>query len=133
MLNVAKRPDPSASWPEIQSVSRGDNGNAALDGADALQLTLRVPPQLAWFEGHFPNQPLLPAVIQTHWALAYARRHFTLPPTFLSMHNLKFSRFVMPGAVLKLRLTYSAARSELSFEYTEADAPCSSGRIRFGA
>ncbi len=99
---------------------------------DGVRLALHVQPDLQWFEGHFPGTPLLPAVVQTSWAVAFAREHFDIPERFLSMSNMKFMRFIMPGMRIALRLRYSAPRGELSFEYLEGDAVSASGRMRFG-
>jgi 3-hydroxymyristoyl/3-hydroxydecanoyl-(acyl carrier protein) dehydratase len=97
-----------------------------------VRIALHVQPDLQWFEGHFPGTPLLPAVVQTGWAVAFARQHFDMPPRFLSMSNMKFMRFIMPGMRVALQLRYIAPRNELSFQYLEGEAVSASGRMRFG-
>lgn len=99
---------------------------------DQIILQLRVQPELCWFDGHFPEVPLLPGVVQTNWVVMLARRYFDLPPRFQSMSNMKFMRFILPGTCLALHLKYVAARSELVFEYREGNAICASGRMGFG-
>ena len=39
-------------------------------------LTLRIPPNLFYLEGHFPGMPILPGVVQLHWAVFYAKTIF---------------------------------------------------------
>ena len=37
---------------------------------DSLRATFRIPESYSFFEGHFPGNPLVPAVIQIGWAVA---------------------------------------------------------------
>lgn len=99
--------------------------------ADAVIVNLRIQPELPWFQGHFPAVALLPGVVQTTWAVEFARRHFELPAQFHSMSNMKFMRFIFPGALLTLQLRYRADKGELAFEYREANELCASGRMGF--
>jgi len=97
-----------------------------------VQLILHIQPDLQWFEGHFPDVGLLPGVIQTTWAVEFAREYFSLPGKFCTMSNMKFMRFIMPDSTVALRLRYSVDKGELSFEYREHDKVCASGRMGFG-
>ena len=113
--------------PQVLSVQR-----LPADHAQEVQLTLHVQRELRWFEGHFPDVPLLPGVVQTTWAVEFARQHFSLPAQFRTMSNMKFMRFIMPATTVELWLRYAADKRELSFEYRERDQVCASGRIGFG-
>jgi 3-hydroxymyristoyl/3-hydroxydecanoyl-(acyl carrier protein) dehydratase len=119
--------DLMVTLPEVLAVERQRN-----DLGEEVRLSLRIPPELAWFVGHFPGTPLLPGLVQTHWIVEFARQHYELPPHFLSMTNMKFMRLILPDARVDLRIRYVTAKGELSFEYREATAICASGRMRFG-
>jgi 3-hydroxymyristoyl/3-hydroxydecanoyl-(acyl carrier protein) dehydratase len=110
-------------WPQLRSVARPQEGLALLE--------LNLGSQLPWFDGHFQNQPLLPAVVQTHWAIGYARSQLGITRVFRSLHNLKFSRVIRPSATLHLRLAWHDPACQLQFAYAEAGITCSSGRIQF--
>lgn len=98
------------------------------------QLELDVPPDLAHFTGHFPQTPVLPGVVQIDWAQRLARELIDeLPPRFCGMEVLKFQQLVRPGDRIQLTLRFDAERGKLYFAYRNGDAPCSSGRILFGA
>ncbi|HTP39207.1 MAG TPA: hypothetical protein VMI92_06490 [Steroidobacteraceae bacterium] len=101
--------------------------------AGEVRIWLRIQPELAWFKGHFPGTPLLPAVVQTSWAVAFARQYFPLPAEFRSLNNMKFMRFIMPGSEAQLRLRYHPAKQELEFAYRDGEAVSASGRMGFGA
>lgn len=93
------------------------------------RLELIVPPDLAYFSGHFPQAPVLPGVVQVDWALSLGQRLLDLPPRFAGMEVLKFQQLVRPGDQVTLTLRFDAERSKLHFAYRNAEAACSSGRI----
>jgi len=99
---------------------------------DVVKLRLHVPANSQWFSGHFPEQPLLPGVVQTNWAIEFGRRYLSLPPVFRYLSNMKFMRFILPDTTLELRLQWHPTKSEMSFEYRDGDAVVSSGRVGFG-
>lgn len=94
-----------------------------------LRLELIVPPDLAYFSGHFPQAPVLPGVVQVDWALSLGQRLLDLPPRFAGMEVLKFQQLVRPGDQVVLTLRFDAKRSKLHFAYRNTAAACSSGRI----
>lgn len=97
--------------------------------ADEWQLQLAVPPDLAYFSGHFPATPVLPGVVQVDWALALGQQLLELPGRFAGMEVLKFQQLVRPGDRIQLNLRFDAQRQKLYFAYLNDGAPCSSGRI----
>ncbi|MCI3947536.1 AMP-binding enzyme family protein [Pseudomonas syringae] len=99
-----------------------------------LHLQLMVPPDLAFFSGHFPKAPVLPGVVQVQWAISLGQRLLDLPADFAGMEVLKFQQLVRPGDRLNLTLRFDAARSKLHFAFHNSEnAPCSSGRIVLGS
>lgn len=98
-----------------------------IDGEWHLQLS--VPPDLAYFSGHFPTVPVLPGVVQVNWAMELGQRLLDLPPKFAGMEVLKFQQLVRPGDRISLTLRFDAERGKLYFAFRNDDAPCSSGRI----
>ncbi|WLG68685.1 AMP-binding protein [Pseudomonas brassicacearum] len=100
------------------------------DGEWSLQLV--VPPDLAYFSGHFPTAPVLPGVVQVDWALSLGRQLLDLPPRFVGMEVLKFQQLVRPGDEIQLHLRFDRERGKLYFAYRNDTAACSSGRIVLG-
>lgn len=97
--------------------------------ADALHYELRVPPTLVHFAGHFPGLPILPGVVQVHWAMHLATEHVPAVRTLASIDRLKFMAPVPPGAVLNLTLAHDAARRRVQFAYRLSGRECASGVI----
>ncbi|MBO9538214.1 AMP-binding protein [Herbaspirillum sp.] len=111
------------TMPDITELQRSEN---------TVQLSLCIPDDLLYFEGHFPGAPILPGVVQTDWALALGRRCFDLPPRFLGMAALKFQRVISPGATVTLDLQYDAAKGALSFRLHSEAGQHASGRFMLG-
>lgn len=111
---------PRPKGPEVLS-------QAEVDGE--LQLQLAVSADLAYFNGHFPQTPVLPGVVQVDWALALGQQLLDRPRQFAGMEVLKFQQLVRPGDPLQLTLRFDAERGKLYFAYSNAGVPCSSGRI----
>ncbi|MBV4470111.1 acyl-CoA synthetase family protein [Pseudomonas siliginis] len=118
-LLLAARP----KAPEVleQSASAGE-----------WSLQLSVPPDLAYFSGHFPKAPVLPGVVQVEWALNLGRQLLNLDGAVAGMEVLKFQQLVRPGDEIQLHLRFDAERGKLYFAYRNDTATCSSGRILLG-
>ncbi|QZI70282.1 AMP-binding protein [Pseudomonas protegens] len=102
---------------------------AQVQHADEWQLQLAIPPDLAYFSGHFPATPVLPGVVQVDWALALGQQLLDLPGRFAGMEVLKFQQLVRPGDRIQLNLRFDVQRHKLYFAFLNDGAPCSSGRI----
>jgi 3-hydroxymyristoyl/3-hydroxydecanoyl-(acyl carrier protein) dehydratase len=98
-----------------------------------VHLELLMPDDLLYFRGHFPSFPVLPGIVQTHWAVMYARRYLPVGTADVIGVQVKFKRVIGPKMRIGLDLAYARDRRRLAFEYREADRPCSSGTITFGA
>jgi len=110
-------------WPEQNLLQRDDR---------SVVLQLHVPTDLLYFDGHFPDAPILPGVVQVDWALALGRQYFDLPAHFRALQALKFQRVVTPGATLTLELENDTQKKALAFRLHSANGQHASGRILFG-
>ena len=103
-----------------------------VESAGEWSLQLSVPPDLAYFSGHFPKAPVLPGVVQVEWALNLGRQLLNLTGPFAGMEVLKFQQLVRPGDEIQLHLRFDPERRKLYFAYRNDTATCSSGRILLG-
>lgn len=113
----------SGLWPEFTALS-GDKS--------IFELGLKVRETLNYFPGHFPNQAVLPGVVQVHWVGALARRIFDCAD-FEQVKSVKFNTAILPGASLSLSLSYQADSGRLKFSFFDAQQRYSSGVMIFGA
>lgn len=100
---------------------------------DGIRLGLMVPPNLLYFDGHFPGAPILPGVAQVNWAVAFSRRLLGANGPFLRLEQIKFQQTIRPGMEVEMLLRPIPAKSAVEFKYTSAAGAHSSGRIVFGA
>jgi len=96
-----------------------------------LLMRMILPENLFYFQGHFPETPILPGVVQLDWALMYGQQYLDLPGVFAGVQALKFQHVILPGASVNLELKYEPSKTSLSFCYFSADQKHASGRILF--
>jgi len=101
-----------------------------LSGQSDHRLLLEVSPELLWFPGHFAGHPVLPGVVQLHWAACAAQLLFghAAPPQ--RVDRLKFKRVVIPPQLVELRLE-KPRPGEVQFELTSRTHVHSEGRLKF--
>lgn len=102
-------------------------------GADKVKLELRIQPELVYFEGHFPGQPILPGVTQLAWTEQYGKLFFAIEQPFLTMEVIKFKKIIQPDAVVTMTLEWKADSGKLYFDLSSATESHSSGRMVYGA
>jgi 3-hydroxymyristoyl/3-hydroxydecanoyl-(acyl carrier protein) dehydratase len=88
-------------------------------GERQLRLMLRVPFELAIFQGHFPTVPIVPGALLTGWAAQLAALHARWPHGARVVQAVKFRRIVQPGHDFSLDLQWQASLQRLDFCYRE--------------
>jgi 3-hydroxymyristoyl/3-hydroxydecanoyl-(acyl carrier protein) dehydratase len=99
---------------------------------DSVELQLRIQPELVYFSGHFPDQPILPGVTQLAWAEQFGKIFFTIDKPFLRMEVVKFKKVIRPNSLIKMTLSWKQSADKLYFELISVDDSHSSGRIVYG-
>jgi len=102
------------------------------DGADAV-FTVVVPEDCPYFEGHFPEWPILPAIGQLALVAELARRVSGAGATLTGVDGFKLSRQVTPGERVEIRLGAVRDDDTAAFEIRSAGARVSRGSIRIAA
>ena len=113
-------PPPAPRLPVVVARVASPNGVA---------LQLDVPTNLVWFDGHFPDDPILPGVAQIGWAIAFAREHFGLDVDPHKIDRVKFLHTARPGVHLELKLVREAAY--IRWQLHAHSTLLSSGRLIF--
>lgn len=79
-----------------------------------------------YFQGHFPQIPILPGVVQLHVVSYFIKKFWQVDVTALeySLKRIKFTKIMFPEQLIKLSIT----KSETGFSFVyERDGVCSSG------
>lgn len=97
--------------------------------AHGASATLTATAELAAFEGHFPQAPILPGVVLLDWAVRLGRDAFGLSFDVQRVEALKFQQLVRPGTELTVDLALVPGR--LDFRFTSAHGVHAAGRLRF--
>ncbi len=100
--------------------------------ANTLRLDLWVSGKLIYFDGHFPEQPILPGVAQLAWVEHYGKLFFAIDRPFLTMEVIKFKKIIQPEMSVILQLEWKAETGKLYFELNSAADSHSSGRMVYG-
>lgn len=111
------------------------------DALDVLKLDMRkqtdreaeiafdLPPELIFFEGHFPERAILPGVAQAHMAVLFAKKLWGEGPSDANLSRLKFKRVLVPGDPVVLKLKRDPSIGRLSFSYQSNEEDVSQGEI----
>ena len=84
-----------------------------------------------YFKGHFPEQMILPGVIQLHFVIKFIEMFFNKKNIkCYSISKLKFSNLILPNTTVKFRLS-KHNENEFSFLYEHKNEKNSSGKIIF--
>jgi 3-hydroxymyristoyl/3-hydroxydecanoyl-(acyl carrier protein) dehydratase len=97
---------------------------------DDAVVTLGLPENHPAFAGHFPDQPVLPGVVQTHWAIRLGDELLGTGCAAALAFKVKFRRVIQPGEGLELRLHHDRTKHFLTFEYRQQGEVASTGRIK---
>ncbi|MEE8059050.1 MAG: hypothetical protein V3T17_14625 [Pseudomonadales bacterium] len=97
-------------------------------GSKTAEYLLRIPLELAWFEGHFPEAPVLPGVVQIDWVMHFIK-DLKLVGEFSGVSRMKFMRLIQPDAQLKLSLSATVDSTSVSYRFYDDNGSYASGNI----
>ena len=99
---------------------------------DTVSVRLFVSEDCSFFDGHFPEFKLMPAVGQFGIVSHLAVKYFGIPSSVSKIKRLKFSMPVRPNSTLKIDLECNRSRNEVSFlisDASDAEIVYSSGKF----
>jgi len=97
--------------------------------SSSARFFLRIPRDLKFVEGHFPDLPVVPGFVQLWWSEFFAREVKLFSGFISKISAVKFSRPLYPGAECKLNLSWQARHSTLHFSFFDQQGVYSSGRF----
>ena len=115
-------PSADEDLPEVLTSRPGDG---------AVELDLRTHPDLPCFEGHFPDAPVVPGVVQVDWAIRFAERYLPIGDHYalVRLDALKFRHILQPNVAFRMALSFDPVKQRVDFVCSNEDAVFSQGRI----
>ena len=93
-------------------VSRDENSPA---------LEFVIPASCDFFDGHFPQYKLLPAVAQFEIITRFSRKYFGTQRYVPNIKRIKFSAPIKPDTKIHLELTYKKDKGSVTFNMADAN------------
>ena len=84
-------------------------------------LKFKATEKLPYFEGHFPEWPILPGVAQVQMVLTEAARYLKTPLSVSCVSNLKFMSLIHPGTDLVMQADFDTEQLKLKYRMTSPD------------
>ena len=91
----------------------------------ALTAKLLFPATSDYYDGHFPEFKLLPAVVQVDMVLRLARNFLEVPKELSKMNRTRFANPILPDVPVMVKITYDADAGKVMFAYTSEDGETS--------
>lgn len=93
-----------------------------LEKADnKIVLKFLIPGSSDFFDGHFPEYKLLPAVAQFEIITRFSRKYFGTQRYIPSIRRIKFSAPIRPDTTIRLDLTHNVEKGSVSFTMADFD------------
>ncbi len=73
-----------------------------------------------YFDGHFDQFKLLPAVAQIDLLVHYANKYFGLPLSTPSIKRFKFSDKILPETTVLFKIDFDSQKNRVSFEISDS-------------
>jgi 3-hydroxymyristoyl/3-hydroxydecanoyl-(acyl carrier protein) dehydratase len=106
--------------------------SAGKDGSAKAVLDFSVPGASDYFDDHFPQMRLLPAVAQFELAVRFANRYLGTGLGVLRAKRLKFSSPVLPEKPLRMEITRAGDTVSFTLSNPGGDTVYSSGTFAAG-
>lgn len=105
---------------------------AVREAEGTVEIDLLCPADLMQFQGHFPQQKIMPGVGQLDWVAKFAQKHFEHGLSVVEVSQLKFRDLMFPNVPVTLKISFDAIKQRLRFSYEGDGKTYSSGILKLG-
>ncbi len=100
-------------------------------GEDKMEVLLTVPKSSDYYDGHFNEFHLLPAVVQIDLVIRFSHEYLQSSLRFSRASRVKFVKPILPDTPVCLDVSYLREKGKITFNYLcpETRAPFSSGVV----
>ncbi len=92
----------------VDEVSKSDDGT--------YERSFRFPETFAGFDGHFPGQPILPAIVQLLMGQITITEHADGPIKLVEVRSAKFREMLKPDQLICLRWTEKPCQDRIEYK-----------------
>ena len=86
-----------------------------------IVLEFVIPVSSDFFDGHFPEYKLLPAVAQFEVVTRFSKKYFGTERYVPNIKRIKFSAPIRPDTKIRLELKHNVAKGTVQFNMADAD------------
>lgn len=97
-----------------------DNEKVINRDENAVTLEFMIPASSDFFDGHFPQYKLLPAVAQFEVITRFSRKYFGTQRCVPNIKRIKFSAPIKPDTKIHLELAFKKEKNLVSFNMADA-------------
>ncbi len=97
--------------------------------AENAEILVELPPDLVWFKGHFPDQPVLPVSRRFTWRRCGPSGFGRGSLWAGNLSHLKFRQIIRPNDKVRLKLVRDMTKQRLKFTYHLGTVVASEGTI----
>ena len=97
---------------------------------DSAEIEFFIPASSDFFDGHFPEFKLLPAVAQFEIITRFSKKYFGTERYVPEIKRIKFSAPIRPDTLVRLKLDFNREKKSMSFllwDAKKSDKAYSSG------
>ena len=79
--------------------------NFSMDSDRTITAEVQVPTDCVWFDGHFPNMPILPGIAQLTLVVDLLKRALKRPVVIQSVSRVRFKQMIRPDDTIAVSLS----------------------------
>lgn len=99
-----------------------ENEKIAERAENSVKLEFTIPAESDFFDGHFPEFKLLPAVAQFEIVTRFAKKYLGTERAVTKINRIKFSAPIRPGAVCALSMERNSAKNSVTYSLCDANS-----------
>ncbi|MBR1537579.1 MAG: hydroxymyristoyl-ACP dehydratase [Treponema sp.] len=97
--------------PEEELIERSEN---------SVLLKVKIDSESDYFDGHFPDFKLLPALAQIDLLSHFAQKYFSLPLSTPNIKRFKFTDKILPDSIVIFKISFDSEKKRVTFEIRDA-------------
>src|SRR5574344_1557630 len=97
-----------------------DNEKIVSKSDNKITLEFCIPATSDFFDGHFPEFKLLPAVAQFEVVTRFSKKYFGTQRYVPRIHRIKFSAPIRPDSALQLKMDLNREKSTVTYSLYDA-------------